>query len=191
MGHHLRTAVAALFLNAITFAPPAAAQSTNPALTYIPGSSVELYQINGDCDWVEWDATITNKTPTCKSTISKTVTNGDVLGDDVATSFENNGELIMMFGDMIGAAAYSMWTVIQKYVCVECPRPGVFRHQPNYIFRTPRILAKSRAHSLVPNFPSMMTPSVRARVRGPASVSSPNYERGELLSCARSQETRH
>ena len=36
-----------------------------PALTYIPGSSVKLYQVNGDCDWVQWDATIDNKTPTC------------------------------------------------------------------------------------------------------------------------------
>jgi uncharacterized protein (TIGR03437 family) len=82
----------------------AAAQTPAPAITYIPGSSVKLYQINGDCDWAEWDATITNKTPTCKSTTSKTATNGDVLGDDVATSFENNGQLIMMFGDTVGAS---------------------------------------------------------------------------------------
>src|SRR5580704_10902869 len=85
---------------------PATGQSTGGAsLTYIPGSSVKLYQINADCDWVEWDATITNKTPTCKATSSKTATNADVLGDDVATSFENNGELIMMFGDTIGATS--------------------------------------------------------------------------------------
>src|SRR5580700_2253585 len=92
----------------------ALAQSTGagtPTITYIPSSSVKLYQINGDCDWVTWDATIANKTPTCKPTTSQTATKADVLGDDVATSFENNGELIMMFGDTIGANnAYNpMW----------------------------------------------------------------------------------
>ncbi len=96
-------------------ARPAMAQSPS-ALTYIPGSSVKLYQINGDCDWVEWDATIASKTPTCKPTTSKTTTNADILGNDVATSFENNGELIMMFGDTIGAtsAFYPMWIAFQN-----------------------------------------------------------------------------
>src|SRR5580693_6361401 len=105
-----------VFLNAICLLPQASAQSAAPTLTYVPGSSIKLYQINGDCDWAEWDATITNKTPTCKSTTSKTATNGDVLGDDVATSFENNGELIMMFGDTIGAtsAYYPMWIGFQN-----------------------------------------------------------------------------
>src|ERR1700689_1984627 len=103
MRHHLRTTLALLFLNTIMLVPLAMAQSGIPTLTWVPGSSVKLYQINGDCDWPAWDATITSKTPTCKSTTSKTATNGDVLGDDVATSFENNGELIMMFGDTIGA----------------------------------------------------------------------------------------
>jgi uncharacterized protein (TIGR03437 family) len=65
---------------------------------------------------VEWDATIDNKTPTCKPTVSKTATQADVLGDDVATSFENNGELIMMFGDTIGAASayYPTWIGFQN-----------------------------------------------------------------------------
>src|SRR5580698_812881 len=94
-----------VFLNAICLLPQASAQSAAPTLTYVPGSSVKLYQINGDCDWTVWDATITNKTPTCKSTTSQTATKADVLGDDVATSFENNGELIMMFGDTIGASS--------------------------------------------------------------------------------------
>jgi uncharacterized protein (TIGR03437 family) len=100
MGHCFRATLTVLFMNAI-----AGAQSGPPTLTYVPGSAVKLYQINGDCDWAVWDATLTNKTPTCKSTTSKTATNGDVLGDDVATSFEGNGELIMMFGDTIGATA--------------------------------------------------------------------------------------
>jgi uncharacterized protein (TIGR03437 family) len=105
-----RAALLLAFLNAIPVAAQVAAQSAAPTLTFVPRSSVKLYQINGDCDWTVWDASITNKTPTCKSTTSKTATNGDVLGDDVATSFENNGELIMMFGDTIGATAdYSPW----------------------------------------------------------------------------------
>src|SRR5580658_4143641 len=98
-----RAALLLAFLNAIPVAAQVAAQFAAPTLTFVPRSSVKLYQINGDCDWTVWDASITNKTPTCKSTTSKTATNGDVLGDDVATSFENNGELIMMFGDTIGA----------------------------------------------------------------------------------------
>jgi hypothetical protein len=74
----------------ISLAPLAEAQSGrgSPALTYVPGSSVKLYQVNGDCDWAEWDATITNKTPTCKPTASRTATNADVLGDDVPVAFE-------------------------------------------------------------------------------------------------------
>ena len=116
MSHHLRTTLALLFLNAITPATPAMAQSEIPTLTWVPGSSVKLYQINGDCDWVQWDATINNSPPTCKPTTSKTATQADVLGDDVATSFENNGQLIMMFGDTIGAnsAYYPTWIGFQN-----------------------------------------------------------------------------
>jgi uncharacterized protein (TIGR03437 family) len=100
MKRDFRAILLLVFLNAAT---RAFAQSPPPTLTYVPGSSVKLYQVNGDCDWAAWDATITSKAPTCKPTTSKTATNADVLGDDVATSFENNGELIMMFGDTIGA----------------------------------------------------------------------------------------
>jgi uncharacterized protein (TIGR03437 family) len=81
-----------------------------PALTYIPNSSVKLYQVNGDCDWVQWDATLNQKTPTCKPTTSKTLTNADILGDDVPVAFENNGELIVTFGDTIGAAGYPKYS---------------------------------------------------------------------------------
>ncbi len=81
-----------------------------PALTYIPNSSVKLYQVNGDCDWVPWDATLNQKTPTCKPTTSKTLTNADILGDDVPVAFENNGELIVTFGDTIGAAGYPKYS---------------------------------------------------------------------------------
>jgi uncharacterized protein (TIGR03437 family) len=81
-----------------------------PALTYIPNSSVKLYQVNGDCDWVQWDATLNQKTPTCKPTTSKTLTTADILGDDVPVAFENNGELIVTFGDTIGAAGYPKYS---------------------------------------------------------------------------------
>ncbi|SPE41830.1 exported hypothetical protein [Candidatus Sulfopaludibacter sp. SbA3] len=106
----------ALALAMISLAPRAGAQSgkVSPVLTYIPGSSVKLYQVNGDCDWAEWDATITNKTPTCKPTASQTATKADVLGDDVPVAFEHNGELIITFGDTIGAAGYSAWTTVQN-----------------------------------------------------------------------------
>ena len=91
---------------------PAAAQSVNqtPALTYVPGSSVKLYQVTGDCDWVEWDATINNKTPTCKPTASQTLSKADVMGDDVPVVFENNGEMILTFGDTIGASTFAPWS---------------------------------------------------------------------------------
>jgi uncharacterized protein (TIGR03437 family) len=95
------------------FGPPAVfAQS--PALTYIPNSSVKLYQVNGDCDWAAWDATINAKTPTCKPTVSQTATKADVLGDDVPVAFENDGELIVTFGDTIGAANYGAWADVQN-----------------------------------------------------------------------------
>jgi uncharacterized protein (TIGR03437 family) len=84
------------------------------SLTYIPGSSVKLYQVNGDCDWVQWDATITTPSPTCKPTTSRTETNADILGDDVPVVFENNGEMIVTFGDTIGAAGYSAWTSVKN-----------------------------------------------------------------------------
>lgn len=96
-------------LIALAGLPAVFAQS--PALTYIPNSSVKLYQVNGDCDWAVWDATITNKTPTCKPTVSQTATKADVLGDDVPVVFENNGEMIVTFGDTIGAdpTYYPKW----------------------------------------------------------------------------------
>ena len=97
-----------LLLATILSGPRADAQSGagSPNLTFIPGSSVKLYQVNGDCDWSVWDATITAKSPACKPITSQTVTKADVLGNDVASSFEHNGELIMMFGDTIGADTY-------------------------------------------------------------------------------------
>lgn len=90
------------------------AQQPGPTLTYIPGSSAKVYQINGDCDWPEWDATIAKPHPTCAPTFSQTAANADILGDDVGSSFESNGQLIMTFGDTIGAdSTYSpAWTSV-------------------------------------------------------------------------------
>jgi len=107
---------ALLLIAAIVAISPAVAQSVNqpPALTFIPGSSVKLYQVNGDCEWPEWDATIINTPPACKPTASQTETKADVLGDDVPVAFEHNGELIVTFGDTIGAAGYSPWTNAQN-----------------------------------------------------------------------------
>jgi hypothetical protein len=82
------------------------AADSGTTLTYVAGSSVKLQQINGDCDWVTWDATNNQLMPTCNRTVSQTATKADILGDDVASSFEHNGELIMMFGDTIGTDNY-------------------------------------------------------------------------------------
>ncbi len=105
--------ISALPIVTIVLASAAGAQSVSQpsALTFVPGSSVKLYQVNGDCDWQEWDATNTGKTPTCKATTSQTATKADVLGDDVPVAFEHNGELIITFGDTAGAEAqyYPTW----------------------------------------------------------------------------------
>src|SRR5579871_534515 len=103
-----RLSFAGLFVALSTIA------AQTPSLTYIPGSSVKLYQVNGDCDWTQWDATISSAAPTCKPTTSRTLTNADVLGDDVPVAFEHNGELIVTFGDTIGAAGYRAWTSVQN-----------------------------------------------------------------------------
>ena len=77
--------------------------ASGPVLTFVPNSSVKLQQVIGDCDWPEWDATIDQSSPTCIRTVSQTVTRADVLGNGLGTSFEHDGELIVMFGDTIGA----------------------------------------------------------------------------------------
>ena len=109
--------VALLVVMGAFFTLQIAAQDSDPdgiphvSLTFQQGSSKKLEQVNGDCDWVVWDSTIkvakdgtvTNDNPTCKPTVSRTTTKFDVLGDDIGTSFEHNGNLIFLFGDTIGA----------------------------------------------------------------------------------------
>jgi hypothetical protein len=98
-------------------------------LTYTPGSTHKIEQVNGDCDWSVWDATITadasgkitNPDPVCVPTLSQTVTRADVLGQGLGYSFEHDGQLIFLFGDTIGGTTghgdgvdYSPWTAVQN-----------------------------------------------------------------------------
>ena len=101
-----------LLLITISSLPALFAQT--PAITYVPGSSVKLYQVTGDCDWVQWDTTLTAKTPTCIPTASKTLTNADIMGDDVPVVFENSGEMVVTFGDTIGASIGAPYTALQN-----------------------------------------------------------------------------
>ena len=105
--------VVALVLSAAFCGTAAARQIDAPLLhlTYNSGSSVKLEQIAGDCDWVVWDATIvvdssnniTSPNPACEPTLSQTITRFDVLGHDLGSNFEHNGQIIFLFGDTIGA----------------------------------------------------------------------------------------
>src|SRR5579871_3027262 len=103
-----RLSFAGLFVALSTIA------AQTPSLTYIPGSSVKLYQVNGDCDWTQWDATISSAAPTCKPTTSRTLTNADVLRDDVPVAFEHTGAPIASCGDTSGAAGSRAWTSVQN-----------------------------------------------------------------------------
>jgi hypothetical protein len=68
---------------------------TGPVLTWITNSSVKLEQILGDYDFEAYAHG--NYLPTA----SLTVTRFNILGSDTAYSFENNGNLIFLFGDTI------------------------------------------------------------------------------------------
>jgi hypothetical protein len=70
------------------------------ALTWIPGSSVKVEQILGDCDWTDLAF---GSTGTChEPTASQTLTRYNLLGTDIGYSFEDNGKMIFLFGDTIG-----------------------------------------------------------------------------------------
>src|SRR5262249_34683472 len=73
----------------------ARASGTINTLTWISGSTTKVEQLIGDHDWAD----------TLRSVRSLTLTNADVLGNDVATSFMVGDTLIMLFGDTIGATA--------------------------------------------------------------------------------------
>ncbi len=67
------------------------------ALTWIPGSSVKVEQILGDCDWPDLE-----QRKVCTPTASRTITRYDVEGADLGYSFEAPEGLIFLFGDTIG-----------------------------------------------------------------------------------------
>lgn len=78
-------------------APVAHAATGDVRLTWIPGSTVRVEQIVGDCDYAAQA-----KTGQCTPTTSRTATRSKVLGTDIGSSFESQGKLIFLFGDTIG-----------------------------------------------------------------------------------------
>ena len=91
----MRQTVVALAVLAIAF--PAAGAGL--ALHWIPGSTIRVEQIIGDCDYAEQA-----RTGQCVPTTSRTVTRAKVLGTDLGASFESNGRLVFLFGDTLEPA---------------------------------------------------------------------------------------
>ena len=79
----------------------AVAQPT--ALTYIPGSTVKVEQVIGDCDYqAQAQQIVSGQTVTCgKPTTSQTATRFNVLGNGQGGAFEDNGKMVFFFGDTI------------------------------------------------------------------------------------------
>jgi Domain of unknown function (DUF4185) len=124
-----RFAVGSVIAIALQLVPtsPACAQQLGfpvPVLTYQPGSSVKQEQVTGDCDWTLWDANIArnvagkivNPDPACTPTLSQTTTKFNVLGHDLGSNFEHNGQTIFLFGDTIGATGQynPQWTALEN-----------------------------------------------------------------------------
>jgi hypothetical protein len=83
--------------------PFADAQSAT-ALAYIPGSSVKLEQVIGDCDLQAQAKQIVAGQPvTCVPTTSQTLTRFNIAGNDNGRAFEANGKLFFSFGDTISS----------------------------------------------------------------------------------------
>ncbi|HEX6178212.1 MAG TPA: DUF4185 domain-containing protein, partial [Thermoanaerobaculia bacterium] len=72
-----------------------------PTLTWLPGSTVRVEQLIGDCDYAAQA-----KSGQCTPTTSRTMTRARVLGTDIGASFESQGRLIFLFGDTIGDGEY-------------------------------------------------------------------------------------
>lgn len=89
----------------MTFACAAAAHDANAqvSLSWVPGSSVKLEQVIGDCDWTKFDWA--DQTGTCLATTSQTVARFNILGNGFGYSFEDNGKMIFLFGDTISKDA--------------------------------------------------------------------------------------
>lgn len=81
----------------LAFASAAFADGGKVSLTWIPGSTVKVEQMIGECDY-----TAQAKTGACTPTTSRTVTRAKVLGTDIGASFESQGKLVFLFGDTLG-----------------------------------------------------------------------------------------
>lgn len=90
----LRDVAVVLAVTALTAASSAEEKVT---LTWIPGSTVKVEQMIGDCDYTQQA-----KTGVCVPTTSRTLTRSKVLGTDIGSSFESDGKLVFLFGDTIG-----------------------------------------------------------------------------------------
>ena len=105
MRNQAHLAVAHLLLGTVVlagFTAHAAAQSTT--LAYIPGTSVRLEQIEGDCDLqAQAKQIVAGETSTCVSTTSQTITRFNIAGSDNGRPFEANGKLFFTFGDTISS----------------------------------------------------------------------------------------
>jgi hypothetical protein len=142
-------------------------------LTYTAGSSHRLEQITADCDWTVWDATIVvsatghidNPNPTCAPTLSQTVTRADVLGHDLGSNFEHNGQLIFLFGDTIGASnQYSpQWTLISnpfQYMAGDTFAWSDTRHAEDGLVLNYFVGSDlSHANTIQPLYPAGVTPA--------------------------------
>jgi hypothetical protein len=67
-------------------------------LSWIPGSTVKVEQMIGDCDY-----SAQASTGQCVPTASRTNQRAKVLGTDLGSSFETGGRLMFLFGDTIGS----------------------------------------------------------------------------------------
>ena len=90
---------AVLVTVSIAFAYAAHAAGGSVALSWIPGSTVKVEQLIGDCDY-----TAQAKTGLCTPTTSRTLTRAKVRGTDLGASFESQGKLVFLFGDTLEPA---------------------------------------------------------------------------------------
>lgn len=95
----IATAITPVIVAALSFA--ATAEAAGVTLTWIPGSTVKVEQMIGDCDY-----TALAKTGQCTPTASRTITRAKVIGTDIGASFESQGKLLFLFGDTTGPTEY-------------------------------------------------------------------------------------
>jgi hypothetical protein len=92
--------------------------STKPSLLYLPGSSIKLEQIIGEFDY----AAPANGSRL--TTTSRTVSQCNVAGCDLGSSFEHQGKLLFLFGDTISNDPSMPWSTssapLARYRCGDC-----------------------------------------------------------------------